>query len=108
MKQRIVLIAQSSVEIQSEMANWYQRQGFETIVASGGTECMELLCGMNPILIVLDQHLLWGGADGVLACLRSEPQWQAIPVLLTNGRRRRPQTYCDVPTGASAAYATPY
>jgi len=108
MKQRIVLIAQSSVELQSEMADWYQRQGFETFVASGGTEGVGLLRATDPVLRVLDQHLLGGGADGVRACPRSEPKWQTIPVLLTNGRRRRRQTYCDVPTAASATFAMPY
>jgi DNA-binding NtrC family response regulator len=50
-------------------------RGHEAEVASNGLECMSWLRQFVPDVLVLDQDLLWGGSDGVLARMIDDHEW---------------------------------
>ena len=56
--------------------------GYEVETAMDGLDCLAKLRQVAPAVLVLDQGLLWGGGDGVLAWLREERPALEIPVLL--------------------------
>lgn len=69
--------------------HYFPNFGFEVATASDGLECLELLRDFVPDILILGLELLWGGADGVLAIVREEPEMRTIPVVLAvDGRIR--------------------
>jgi CheY-like chemotaxis protein len=63
-----------------------ERQGHSVLAARDGGEALDLLrAGARPDCILLDLGL--PGLDGrqLRACLRQDPAWAAIPVLLVSG-----------------------
>ncbi len=61
------------------------REGYEVEVATGGLECMAKLRRSRPDVLVLAWDLPWGGAAGVLSCLRDEGLPEPGVVLTTCG-----------------------
>jgi len=57
--------------------------GYEVETASDGLDCLEKLRREMPGILVLDQELRWGGADGVIAWLREEGPPTGLSVVLT-------------------------
>jgi CheY-like chemotaxis protein len=76
-----VLIASGDDHLRSSGHNYLTHHGYFVFVAKSGVECMTSLREFNPDVIVLDTDLLWGGADGVLALIRSRNNTR-IPVVL--------------------------
>jgi DNA-binding response OmpR family regulator len=56
--------------------------GFDIEAASSGLECLSKLRMSRSDVLLLEQKLLWGGSDGVLALLRERNEEGAIPVIL--------------------------
>ena len=79
----------------AQLCELYQRflteLGYEVETAADGLECLAKLRQAPPAVLVLDQELLWGGSDGVLAWLHEESP--AIPVLLMAATTARPDRH---------------
>jgi CheY-like chemotaxis protein len=58
--------------------------GYAVATASGGLACVKLVREFAPDVVILDTDLHWGGADGVLAHLRSAGDRDAAVVLLAS------------------------
>ncbi len=69
---RNVLIADGDGELGRLYGNFLTREGYAVEVAAGGVECMARLRRSRPAALVLALELPWGGAAGVLSCLREE------------------------------------
>lgn len=82
MKQSL-LIAEGDVELCDLYRQLLTERGYEVETASDGLDCLEKLRRVMPEVLVLDQELRWGGADGVLAWLREERATAGLPVVLT-------------------------
>lgn len=88
MKPRLVATDPDSVFLEIYQ-DYFPKFGFEVATAGDGLECLELLRDFVPDVLILSLELLWGGADGVLAIVREEPEMQPIPVVLAvDGRIR--------------------
>jgi hypothetical protein len=51
-------------------------------VVNNGIGCMFTLKNHSIDLLVVEQDLLWGGADGVLSLMREDPDLQEIPAVM--------------------------
>lgn len=54
----------------------------EAELATDALECLTLLREFRPHVLVLGNHLLWGGSDGILETMQQDEELLAIPVLL--------------------------
>ena len=77
-----VVIAACEGEDSRALAHLLAQHGFEVRPALDGLDCLDLLQTYRPQLLVMDDQLLWGGSDGVVARLRDDLQELSVPVIL--------------------------
>ncbi len=77
-----VLLALRDGEQLKSYGAYLAREGFRvTTSASALSAWAELECE-RPDVLIIEQDLPWGGADGILAVLDEEPETRGIPVIL--------------------------
>lgn len=79
---RILLVAHSDHYLLEHLVLGLEQSGFTVHDANSGINCVAKLRCVKPEVLLLDPNLLWGGGDGVLAAMVSNPALVAIPVLL--------------------------
>jgi DNA-binding response OmpR family regulator len=78
----LLLLAESDADLAEIYRKFLSRHGYVVEIAADGLECLAKLRCLIPDVLILDADILWGGGDGVLACLREEGSC-GIPVVLT-------------------------
>lgn len=78
-----VLVADTDEVVLEIIQSFLWDRGHEAEVACDGLECISILREFAPDVLVLDQDLLWGGSNGVLAQMNDDPLLPLIPVILT-------------------------
>lgn len=79
-----VLIANGDQRFLGVAQQYLSDHGHEVNIATNGLESVAMLRRCSPDVVVLDRELLWGGSDGVRACMLQVPRWSDIPVVLTS------------------------
>ena len=80
-----LLIADSDTTTLDRCRHFFSNRGYQVDVADNGLHCLESLRRLPPDILVVERELLWGGGDGVLACLReSSPRWPGVVVLTSD------------------------
>jgi CheY-like chemotaxis protein len=79
-----MLIAEGDGELCELYRTFATERGYEVETCSDVLECVRKLRQARPAVLVLDLELRGGGGDGVLACLREEPQLFPKNVVLTS------------------------
>ena len=79
---RTLLVAHSDHDLLEHLVLGLEQSGFSVHNANSGINCVAKLRCVKPEVLLLDPHLLWGGGDGVLASMVSNPVLVSIPVLL--------------------------
>jgi len=79
-----VLIADEDEEFLEFAQRYLSRRGLEVKTATNGLESVAIIRRDVPDVVVLERELLWGGSDGVRACMQQVPAWSEIPVILTS------------------------
>jgi DNA-binding response OmpR family regulator len=77
-----LLIAHSDAALGDFFRLFCAECGFDVEAASGGLDCLSKLRTGKSHVLIMEQSLLWGGSDGVLARLREEREHVAVPVIL--------------------------
>jgi len=77
-----LLIAHSDAALGDFFRLFCAECGFDVEAASDGLDCVNKLRTGKSHVLILEQTLLWGGSDGVLARLREESETVSIPVIL--------------------------
>jgi DNA-binding response OmpR family regulator len=77
-----IMIADTDETVLEILQSYFWDCGYEVEIASDGLECISLLREFVPSVLVLDQNLLWGGCDGVLALMQANAELAKIPVIL--------------------------
>lgn len=77
-----VLVVTADSRLQEATRRILAKHRAQVCTATNGLECLELLRRETPELVVLDDMLLWGGADGVLARITEDTQVPATNVLI--------------------------
>jgi DNA-binding response OmpR family regulator len=79
-----VLIAEADAELCDLYRRFFSHHSWQVQTTGGGLECLAQLRQSSPRILILDVHLPWGGADGLLAVMRDDPGLARIPVILTS------------------------
>jgi DNA-binding response OmpR family regulator len=79
-----ILIADSDPELRELYQQFFSRHGWRSEAADGGIDCLAWLRRVLPHVLVLDAQLPWGGADGLLAVMRTDVYLHRVPVILTS------------------------
>ena len=82
-----VLIAEGDSDLRDAYVDFFQRIGFRVETAAGGVECLERIRDGRPDVLLIDEDLNWGGAEGVLARLVEEASLPYVPVVMATGDR---------------------
>ena len=81
MKRRL-LVASGYGAIAERIDIFFSHRGYQVNVVHDGVDCVGTMQCMAPDALVLDWDLPWGGAIGVLGCLREGLAATKIPVVL--------------------------
>lgn len=84
-----------------------EEQGYETCAARNGIEALEKLSEYQPDLMLLDWMM--PGMDGieVLAQLRADPRWRALPVIMLTARGTTADKVAGLDAGADDYLSKP-
>ncbi len=77
-----VLIAMRDFPLLNEYREVLMDSGYVVRTVPDGLSCLRVLRSFMPDILILDMELLWGGCDGVIACLGDELGSSQLPVLL--------------------------
>ena len=77
-----VLIADHDKLLVESLKSYLSRSGHFAKVASSAIECMDILRGLVPDVLVLDCELLWGGWQGVVALMGETPRLSGTLIIL--------------------------
>lgn len=80
-----LLIAESDPELRGIYDRLSSVLGYNVETAADGVECWSKLRDRSPDALVLDVDILWGGGDGVLACLREDADSAEAPAVFVTG-----------------------
>jgi CheY-like chemotaxis protein len=64
-----VLIAETDLGEVEQLRTLFRAHGYTVVTVSGGIDCLKYLRLFKPDVLVIHENLLWGGTDGVLACV---------------------------------------
>jgi CheY-like chemotaxis protein len=81
-----LLIADGDAERLDLSRRFFEMCGHAVETATGGVECLAKLRQFAPSVLLLEWDLPWGGADGVLACLREYSDLPQPSVVLSADR----------------------
>ncbi len=80
-----VLIADTDAELCGSYKKVFSESGLLVETATDGLECWSKIQTRCPDALVVDVGLLWGGSDGVLACLRDVSHITRTPKIFITG-----------------------
>jgi CheY-like chemotaxis protein len=60
----------------------FQQAGYETLVASDGTEALDILSSQRPNLVILDDMMPKMSGSEVCMRMKNDPDMQHIPVIM--------------------------
>lgn len=98
-KKMRILFAGVNVGVQRLLRVFIQDYGHELESVTTGLGCMLRLRESFPDVLVMEQGLLWGGSDGVLALMRDDRELTTVPILLLQEARKK-RFRCNVQTEA--------
>ena len=80
-----VLIAEADSNLCGSYERMFAESGLRVETATDGLDCWTKLRASAPDALIVDMDLLWGGSDGVLACLREDPGAAVNPAVFVTG-----------------------
>jgi DNA-binding NtrC family response regulator len=104
----VLLFADRDTELCDLYAMFFAERGYEVETAFDGLDCLNKLCRLGAAVLLLDRKLHWGGADGVLACLRAQTPKPGVSVVLTAGPDDPPDVASDTEPPVIACLTKPF
>ena len=86
-EKQTVLIVDDDPDMVETIHQFLDMEGYATIRASGGKECLELLTHTAPDLILLDVLMAPMSGWQTLEQIKNDPKTKPIPVLMLTGKR---------------------
>jgi DNA-binding response OmpR family regulator len=78
-----VVIADADLDLCDLYRRFFSHHGWQVRTSGEALACLVQLRQSSPQLLILDLHLPWGGADGLLAVMRDHRRLSRVPVILT-------------------------
>lgn len=103
-----LLVADSDGIALERCRSYFLNRGFQVAVAADALQCLEALRRVPPDVMVLERELLWGGGDGVLACLRQERLRWPQTVILASSEFAESAAFCSLEPPVKAVLQRPY
>lgn len=100
---RRVLLATKNQALKEACKRFLEGSGYEVESAENALECYRKLSENPPDILLLDSGLHWGGSEGVLDCMRDDPELYAIPVVWIT-EERNPYALAQVVEDPVVAY----
>jgi CheY-like chemotaxis protein len=89
-----ILVAEDEPALQSVLASWLTRNGYDVLVASDGVEACDVADASRPDLALLDVLLPRRDGYAVLLHLRGRPATRDIPVIFLSAEA--PERHRDI------------
>ncbi|MFA6331790.1 MAG: response regulator [Methanoregula sp.] len=86
-EKQVVLIVDDDPDIVDTVHDLLEIEGYATLRATGGRECLDLLKKQVPDLILLDVGMKPMDGWQTLGQIKKDPAWKSIPVLMLTGRK---------------------
>ncbi|MEM9216386.1 MAG: hybrid sensor histidine kinase/response regulator [Cyanobacteria bacterium P01_F01_bin.150] len=104
-----VLIVDDSIHARQYLAISLEKAGYLTEQAKDGQEALDLLnAGLEVQAVICDVEMPRVDGYGVLDNLRSQPQFQDLPILMLTSRSSNKHRKLAMNLGASAYFSKPY
>jgi PAS domain S-box-containing protein len=81
-----VLLVEDDIETRDIMARTLEKSGWKVFEASNGKEALKKMADVLPSLILLDLMMPVMDGFGFLAEMRTNPEWQHIPVIVITAK----------------------
>ena len=98
-----ILIALADETLAEKYTRFFRNSGFRVAQAWNGLDCWDSVQRLRPDAVILDEPLLWGGGDGVVARLREDLSDAGIPVVMLDANRAEPE-FSDTRLEAEEAF----
>ncbi|HEX9794735.1 MAG TPA: response regulator transcription factor [Planctomycetota bacterium] len=104
---KTLLLVEDDPDLLEVLRLTFEREGYETVLASDGRQALELARRHQPDLVVLDVML--PGMDGIEICqaLRGDPSLARVPVLMLTARSEEADVVLGLGVGADDYLAKP-
>lgn len=108
MSQPYILAVDDDPEVLGTLSRALSREGFEVGRATSGLEALKMLGARRPDLIILD--IIMPGLDGLAVCrkIRSENQYNDLPVLFLTARGQTDDVVAGLDAGGDDYVAKPF
>lgn len=96
---KLALVVDDSMLIRHTVCRFLEDRGFRVESATNGIEAMEMLCALQPDIIVTDLQMPKMDGHELISALKGKPQTSEIPVVILAGKNQPVQ-----PTEAAGRY----
>lgn len=80
-----LVVAENDPELTELYQRYLTRLGYRVLTASGGVEVLSIIRNESPAAIIASVDMPWGGADGLVDCLREESLQRCVPSVILTG-----------------------
>jgi len=101
-----ILVIDDDPALRQLLADYLNRHGYDTLIASDATDLPERIARYSPDLLVLDRMM--PGGDGAEACRRLRDQNEDIPVVLLTARDETVDRIVGLEAGADDYLGKPF
>ncbi len=82
----VALVVDDSMLIRYTVCRFLEQRGFAVESASNGAEALEVLCRVQPALIVTDMQMPKMSGTELITALKSRPETAGIPIIMVARR----------------------
>lgn len=105
---RTILVVDDDPDIRMVLRTNLEEEGFSVIEADGGQAAIEGVEASAPDLVILDVMMPEVDGYDVLAKLRSQPEYESLPVVLLTARRQESDVWEGWSSGADYYMTKPF
>ena len=102
----IILVVDDDLPILALMRTLLREFGFEAVTAQSGEQAIAEARARRPAAVLIDRNMPGMSGDELIRALRSEPGFDALPILIISGQSVSPAELATL--GADGAILKPF